>query len=222
MSRQLRLPLTRAPAYRREDFVVSRGNAAAAAAVDAWRAWPGAAAALVGPEGAGKTHLARIWAEENGAESLAAAPDDLSRLQGRPILIEDADRWTGEAALFHLINMAPAGGGLLLTSRRPPREWPAALPDLRSRLNALPVVELSPPDDEALGGMLRNLFRHRNIVPAADLVPYLLTRMERSFPAARSVVALLDEAAAARGREVNRALAVQVLEVDNVINDLLG
>jgi chromosomal replication initiation ATPase DnaA len=222
VSRQLRLNLKREPAYARERFVVSPANAAAVGVLDIWRMWPAGVAALIGPEGAGKTHLATMWAAETSATTLTETPADFAALQGRPILIEDADRWVDEDALFHLINMAGADGALLLTSRRPPKNWPAALPDLRSRLNAAQVIELGPPDDQALTGVLLNLLTEHNIVPADDLIPYLLTRMERSYAAARETAILLDEAAAARGREVNRALASQVLEIDTVINDLLG
>lgn len=222
MANQLRLHLKRDPAYRREDFVVSRANAAAAGVLEIWRMWPGGVVALIGPQGSGKTHLARLWAEDTGATLLETVPDDFAPLRGRPILIEDADRWPDADALFHLINMAGASGALLLTSRKPPKDWATSLPDLRSRLNALQVAELHAPDDEALSGVLLSLFAQRNIVPSDDLLPYLLRRMDRSYPAAERTVALLDEAAQARGREVNRALAVQVLEVDNVINDLLG
>jgi chromosomal replication initiation ATPase DnaA len=222
VARQLRLPLSREPAYRREDFVVSAANAQAKTALDVWRMWPAGAAVLIGPEGSGKTHMARLWAQDADAAVLTEAPGDLEPLRGRPVLLEDADGFGDEAALFHLFNMAAVSGALLMTSRLPPREWAVTLPDLRSRLAAVQVLELSAPDDEALAGMLRNLFAERNIVPADDLIPYLLTRMERSFQAARQTATLLDEAAAARGREVNRALAVQTLEIDNVINDLLG
>jgi len=222
VSRQLRLNLKREPAYQRDRFVVSPANAAAVGVLDIWRMWPAGVAALIGPEGAGKTHLARMWAKDAGATMLTQAPTDFAPLQGKPIVIEDAERWPDEDALFHLINMAGVGGALLLTSRLPPKEWPAKLPDLRSRLNAAQVIELGAPDDEALTGVLLNLLKQHNIVPADDLIPYLLTRMERSFAAAREIVTLLDDAAAAKGREVNRALAAQVLEIDTVINDLLG
>ena len=83
---------------------------------------------------------------------------------------------------------------------RDPRAWPADLPDLRSRLNALHVAELGAPDDAVLEGVLRKFFRERNIKPAEDVYPYLLRRIERSVPKAREIVARLDEAADAEER----------------------
>src|SRR6185437_10572519 len=123
--------------------------------------------------------------------------------------------------LFHLINMAAAGGkGLLLTARTAPTAWPTALPDLRSRLNALPVAELPPPDDLVLEATLQKFFRERNIKPTDDLIPYLLRRIERSIARAREVVALLDETADAEQKPVSRALARQILENEGATGDL--
>ena len=137
------------------------------------------------------------------------------------MLIDDADAWIGDDALFHLINMAgEPGGGLLLTSRTPPVEWTADLPDLRSRLNALPVAELEAPDDAILQGALQKFFRERNIRPTEDVLPYLMRRIERSIPRARDIVARLDEAADAEQRPVSRALARQILEIDDETGDL--
>ena len=163
--------------------------------------------ALVGPEGSGKTHLATIWAERAGAVRHDAA----GTAPGRPVLVEDADR-IGDDALFHLINRATTDGGLLLTARTRPTAWPAALPDLRSRLNALTVAEIDAPDDALLIAVLEALFREKHIRAAPDLYEFLLRRMERSVSAARTVVARLDEAAAEQGRPVNRTLAREVLE----------
>ena len=211
MARQLRLDLAGSPTYDRAAFIVSPANADAVRALDAWPEWHGGCLTLVGPAGAGKTHLARSWAERTGALAWPAV-DGLPAADGRPVLLEDADRGFDDEALFHLINMAPAGGGLLLTGRTPPSEWPTRLPDLRSRLNALPVALMHEPDDAVLTGVMAKLFRERHILPPDDLLVYLLRRIERSVPAARQVVERLDEAAGAEDRPVSRALAREVLE----------
>jgi chromosomal replication initiation ATPase DnaA len=209
---QLSLALDREPSYDRELFVVSACNREAAAAVDGWPDWPGGALALIGPEGSGKTHLARAWAARTGAAVAGAPPLDIAQLPPGPVLLEDADRRPADMTLFHLINRAQAGASLLLTARTPPRSWVAALPDLRSRLNALPTAALGAPDDLVLRGVLLKFFRDRNIRPEPELPTYLLRRMERSVSAASAMVSRLDEAAGAARREVTRALARDLLE----------
>jgi chromosomal replication initiation ATPase DnaA len=213
LGRQLRLRLDRALPSSRSDFVISPANAEALAALDAWPAWPGGALALVGPAGAGKSHLAAVWAERANA-----VPWSGGEAPSRPVLVENAESAPQEA-LFHLLNHAAEAGGVLLTARSRPAAWPTALPDLRSRLNALTVAEIGEPDDTVLGRVLARLFAERSITPPDDLIPYLLRRVERSVPAARAVVDQLDEEAAALHRPVTRALAREVLEASGELFD---
>jgi chromosomal replication initiation ATPase DnaA len=213
MARQLRLSLGREGPPSLDDFARGPSNAEALAAVEAWPAWRDGCLALVGPKGAGKSHLARAWAEAAGALALDPETPDVIAAAGRPVLLEDADRGVSTEGLFHLINLAARpGGGLLLTARTLPASWPTALPDLRSRLNALPVAEIGPPDDEVLEGVLRRFFRDRNIRPPEEVYPYLLTRMSRSIPDAAEIVRRLDEAGDAGFRPVTRVLARQILD----------
>ncbi len=210
VSAQLRLSLDRAPDHARRALVVSRSNAAALETLDGWPDWRGGALALVGPAGSGKTHLAAIWAERTGA--VAFPSDGADRLGEGPLLLEDADSRLPDETLFHLLNLSMRpGGGLLLTSRRQPGQWPARLPDLRSRLNALPTAHIGEPDDTVLAAMLDKFFFERNIRPSAELLAYLIRRIERSAQSAQAVVARLDEAADASGRRVSRGLARLVL-----------
>jgi len=187
--------------------------------LDDWPAWHGGCLALVGPEGSGKTHLAKEWAARAKATILHPGGVDVEAARGGPVLMEGAED-AGDDALFHLINMAGAGGGLLLTSRAHPRAWPADLPDLRSRLNALPVAEIGEPDDVVLEGVLRKFFRERHIKPAEDVYPYLMRRIERSIRVAREIVGKLDNASDAEGREITRTLARQILDNDSPTLDL--
>jgi chromosomal replication initiation ATPase DnaA len=221
MARQLRLKLGRQANFTRDEFVQGHSNAQATAALDAWPAWHGGCLVLVGPEGVGKSHMARMWAEAAGAVALDREAPDVEAAAGRPVLLEDVDRGTSDEALFHLINLAARdGGGLLLTARTPPVAWPAALPDLRSRLNALPVAEVEPPCDRVLEGVLRRFFRERNIRPPNDVYPYLLRRMERSVPMAREIVRKLDEAGEGDPRPITRLLAREILEDGDANLDL--
>jgi chromosomal replication initiation ATPase DnaA len=202
------------PNFSRSAFVVSPCNAAAVETLDAWPAWREGALALVGPAGSGKSHLAAAWAARAKATVVSAAvrTEDLAALEG-PVLWEDADRTAHGETLFHLINIAARpGGALLATARTPPSQWGADVPDLRSRLNALPVALLQEPDDAVLTGALLKFFQERRIRPSEELLAYLVRRIERSIPKALEIVAKLDETASAFGRPVSRSLARQVLE----------
>ncbi len=221
MARQLRLGLRRPASHSREEFIPGAGNAAALAALDAWPGWPGGCLVLVGPKGVGKSHLALAWAGTTQAAVLDRARPDIAAAAGRPALLEDVDQGVDGEALFHLINLAARDGcGLLLTARILPTLWPAALPDLRSRLNALSVAEIGEPDDEVLTGVLKKFFRERNIRPHDDVYPYLLRRMERSIAGAQEIVERLDETEHAEIRPVSRVLARQILEGDSENLDL--
>ena len=215
MARQLRLSLRRPAAHTRDAFVHGPSNAEATRALDAWPRWPGGTLVLAGPQGVGKTHLARAWAAQAKAVVLDRANPDVAAAAGRPALLEDVDQGVEAEALFHLINLAAHdGASLLLTARKPPAAWPAELPDLRSRLNALMVAEIAAPDDEVLGGVLRKFFRERNIRPHDDVYPYLLRRMERSIPGAQEIVRRLDETEDGLMRPISRVLAREILEAD--------
>ncbi|MFN9847998.1 MAG: chromosomal replication initiator DnaA [Alphaproteobacteria bacterium] len=213
MARQLRLKLQSERLASLDDFARGASNARAATAVESWPDWIGGCLAIVGPQGAGKSHLARAWAAATGAYVADGSPDDISWIGSRPVLIEDVDQGVAQETLFHLINIAGRpGGGLLLTARSRPAAWISDLPDLRSRLNALPVVEIEAPDDVVLEGVLRKFFRDRNIRPPEGVYPYLLTRMNRSIPEAQEIVRRLDEAGDDGFRPITRVLARQILE----------
>jgi chromosomal replication initiation ATPase DnaA len=218
VTRQLAFDLPNAEALTRADFFVSPTNALALQTVEAWQHWPGRKLVLIGPEGAGKSHLARIWAADAGAVVLRAedlGSVDLAPLAGARVVVEDAERISGaEAALFHLHNLVAADGALLLTATSPPRDWGLQLPDLISRLQAAALARLDAPDDALLSAVLIKLFADRQVAVSANLIPYLVSRMPRSIGAARGLVAALDAHALALGRPVTRALAAEVLGAD--------
>lgn len=222
MPRQLAFELGFRPASGREDFLVAPSNEAAVALIDAWPDWPGPAAALSGPAGSGKTHLAEVWRAASGAsriEASALAGADLPALVAARALIvevEEAGGFTdaGERALFHLINLAKEEGAfLLLTAREAPARLDVRLPDLASRLRALPHAKLGAPDDALLSGVLVKLFDDRQLRVAEPLIAYLAARIERSIAVAHDVVEALDRASLSGRRPVTVPLAAEVLRL---------
>jgi len=213
--RQLPLDLGHGVGYSRDELVVSRANAEAAALVDRWPDWPAPVVVLAGPSGAGKTHIAEIWRGDAGAMQVPAfaVADAAARFAGHPVLIDDVDAVTiDQQGLFHLINaVRGAGSHLLLTARRFPSAWGVALPDLASRLKAAATVEIHEPDDLLLSGVLTKLFADRQVEVEPHVVQYLVRRIERSLATAMQVVERLDRAALEQKARITRALAAEVV-----------
>jgi len=215
--RQLPLALGFSERFGREDFLPGPPNAAALALIERWPDWPARTVALVGPEGAGKSHLAAIWARSAGARSIAShaiAPASVpTALATGALVVEDLKAGAfDEPALFHLLNLAREQGDfVLITARTLPSGWSVRLRDLASRLRAVPTVALAPPDDALLRAVMVKLFADRQLAVDEGLIGYLATRIERSFAAARAIVAELDREALRQKREVNRALAAELM-----------
>lgn len=197
------------------DFLVTPSNQAAMAIVEGWDYWPNRKLVLAGTTGTGKTHLARVWADMSGAEIIQAdqiGGTVIEALAGGSVVVENVERIAGdraaETALFHLHNLILAEEGwLMLTADAAPSRWGLTLPDLRSRMEATTLARLEAPDDMLLSAVLVKLFDDRQISVNANLVDYLLPRMERSLAAAAKMVEALDRMALAEKRPVTRALA---------------
>ncbi len=215
--RQMALDLALPESLARDDFLEAACNAEALKLVESWPDWPARVVALVGPPGAGKSHLGAIWADLSGARRLAArdlagtVPADA--LAPGALLLEDAGPKTSEVALFHLINAAKEEDAfVLVTAREAPVAWGVGLKDLASRLRALPAVTLAEPEDGLLRAVLVKLFADRQLLVDNEVVEYLARRMERSLDAARRLVAAIDREALETGRRLTRPLAAQVLD----------
>lgn len=216
---QLPLPLPAKTALGREDYFVSPANALPVALIEGWRDWPARKFLLTGPEGAGKTHLAHVWAALSGATIVAATElhgSDIPALAGSAVCVEDADRIAGnrpgEEALFHLHNLVLAEGhALLVTARSGPARWPLGLPDLQSRLMGMQGAQLPGPDDLLLGVVLTKLLDDRGVLPDPEVLPFLTKRMPRSFAFARRLADALNARSLAAKKGVTRRMAAEVL-----------
>ena len=71
LPRQLTFRWPHSPSFAREDFLPAPSNLEALTAIELWPNWASRMLMLVGPEGAGKSHL--------GAPSRAASPADRRR-----------------------------------------------------------------------------------------------------------------------------------------------
>lgn len=174
--KQLSLPLPYPAAAGEEEFLISASNSQAAQALKRWGAWPVMAALLVGPRKSGRSLLARIFAAQSGGT-----------------IIDDAER-ADETMIFHAWNAAQASRRpLLIIADAPPPAWDVALPDLRSRLAATPILAIDPPDDSLIEALFVREFTRRGLDARPELVQWLITRVERSHVAIVRVADSLDQ-----------------------------
>lgn len=182
-------------------------------------AWPRGGLVLIAPSGGGKSHLVRAFLEAEGGAALSALapltdPERLWGLGGGVLAMDGADRVQDEQGLFRLLESAGAHGRrLLLTASAAPKEWPLAMRDLRSRLEALPRARIPDPDEAFMAGLVTRLCRLRfmKLDPAA--ADYLAKNLERTYPEAHRLVEVLDALVSKGGRPVSAVMAARALRL---------
>jgi chromosomal replication initiation ATPase DnaA len=164
---------------------------------------------IQGPKASGKTHLTHIFKTTTGAVSVQ--PYNLGQPHWqhyRAFVVDNADRFIGqdirqEEALFHLYNAAKANNDrLLLTMTQYPGYLNFLLPDLKSRILATPTISIEMPDEALLQTLYIKLFADRQLAVKPDVIAYIMTRTERSFAAAHTLVQQLDQWALATGKPI--------------------
>ncbi len=230
-TRQLALDFPNHPCFGKDDYLVAPCNVEAVQMIDRWPDWPFFAVCIYGSEGCGKTHLAHVFAGNVArithdpyrlplVQASRLRLEDIHDLfaQNRCLIVENLHRPFDQEAMFHLYNLyRNEGGNILFTSNEAPARLPLTLPDLRSRLNIVPSLEIKAPDDELLSALLIKLFADRQILPSPEIISYILANMQRSFAYARRLVAAIDRISLALKRAVTVPLvkeAIAELEQD--------
>ncbi len=199
------------------DFFVSEANHTAVNMLRAPDTWPEHKLVLVGPEGSGKSHLARIFEQETGAFRCQAGDIPVNFQGQTPVVVEDADQLPADQneALFHLHNALRARAlPLLLTARTSPARWVIALPDLASRMQATTPITIQEPDDALLTVLLTKLFSDRQVMPSPAVINYLAARIDRTYADAKRTVDLIDREALALGKPPSIKIAAALLDND--------
>lgn len=218
--RQLVLDLSLRPAQGRGDFVVAPCNEAAVAWIDRWPEWPGPGLVIHGPPASGKSHLAAVWQARADAACVSVAAVAEGKIPAATRLaIEGTEEALNDAAaaeaLFHCYNRLFARRlHMLFLAKTPPARWSITLPDLRSRLLALPAVAIGAPDDAMLSRLFVKLFAERQMTVSADIIAYMVRRLERSCAAVRQAVETIDRASLAERRAITVPFLRNVLGLD--------
>jgi chromosomal replication initiation ATPase DnaA len=163
----------------------------------------------------GKSHLAHAFACNSGARSLSSADLTSRPLSTGPAVIDDADALCQDEAcamgMFHLLESATLLSPVLLTGLESPQSWRCALPDLVSRLRAMPAFEIEGPDDPMLAAIAHKLFAACQLSVPDAVVESMIRTLERSPRAIAAFVTEIDRKALAESRTVTPALVRQML-----------
>lgn len=200
MAEQLALALGAPPVLLEAAFYVSSANQGPFQVLTSWPTWPeGGSVYLYGPPTSGKSHLATLWQERSGAVSMPAKAlsreDIFSWKVRRPLFVlEDLEDLEDQTALFHVLNLVKEKqGALLLTSAVRPGQLPFTLPDLRSRIRALPFLEIKNPDEDLLKTLLLKRFSDLHLKISSHVLDYTLKHLHRSYEGLDALVRLVDK-----------------------------
>ncbi|MFC0501026.1 HdaA/DnaA family protein [Asaia krungthepensis] len=180
--------------------------------------WPDRRLLIHGADSCGKSHLLHIWAARRQARVLDAArldASDLSEIAANAptaLVLDHLDRVTSERAVLHLLNITrECRTTLLMASRLSPVRMPIILPDLASRLRAVTLVPIMPPEDKLRFALLLRLIAERQMVISKPILDWLMCHLPRTGDAIVEAVDCLDRATLAHKRPLTTALAREAL-----------
>ena len=226
MNEQLIFKLSRRQAYNREDFFVSKTNSLAVKILENWKNFSSSGLVIVGPSACGKTHLAAVWSKETSAKSYDISTFfgiDLNHLiDEKFIVLEDIEklqlipkdkRLIIEENILHIFNSLSANNGkILFISCKFPRFWEIGLRDLLSRIMTLTTIELNMPDDNLLAAVMAKQFQDRQINVDDEVLTYAISRMERSFLFAKTLVEELDVESLKLKKPIKKHMVNEIIE----------
>lgn len=202
-----------------DDLVVSPVNEPALQIVQRPENWPTPVLCLVGPPRAGLSVIAHAWARRfrgdvfDARAFAAARANDVDERGATFTAIDGVDRIPAGDRLLSLINLVSAGAGrLLLTANRPPPHWQAPSPDLRSRLNSMPVAEIYAPDEAMMRGRLKAAAVRHFLKLEPDVLKYLVPRLDLSYEAIETFAERLSDSVTDVGRAPSVPLVKGVLD----------
>lgn len=211
--KQLALDLRYRSAMDREDFLVSPSNEDAVAWIDNWPNWPNSAILIIGPPGCGKTHLGQVWRKAVNAMEYDGQGRNIELGLKPNVFVDNLENYDRDQEILHLFNdVVSSGGSLLFAVRTPPFRWVQRLPDLTSRLSAVPNIRIHQPDEALVAAVVIKMFADQKLDVGTEVLTYLIRRMERSFETARTVVRLLNNASLAKKRGITIPLVREVFE----------
>ncbi len=186
-----------------------------------------------GGKGAGKSHLLNAVANTafknkrrvfmmpfNLVKQAGGGTDLLEGMSELDVLcLDDVDKFITmpgwETAIFELVNQARGRGcRLVFSAQQRPERLAILLPDLVSRLQWGPVIQLLAPDDATLEHILNNRAKDMGLELGPGVCSYLLKRLPRDTASMLTCIQELGRESLSSQRHINIRLTSQLLSTN--------
>ena len=149
--------------------------------------WPCHHTNIYGPKDSGKTHLGTLWAKKHHAVWLPCAHASFVSPQGRYVLDSNLGS-SDEMEMFRFLEEVQALQAQCLWLSTRPLHATCGEPALHSRLITFVCIQIQEPEDALLVRVLKKAFRDVGLVACAQVLDFLIKRMDRSFSSVRNIV----------------------------------
>ena len=182
-----------------DEYIVSAANREAYDYVVMWPRWIDFATVLVGDRCSGKTYLSSIWQQK--ANAMAITLDNIEYYRDfmhkyENFLIDDAHLLSDfEGEIMHVYNIIKEQKKNLLVTTVKGHVF--KLPDLRSRLLAVPNYHIVQPDDYLTAMLIIKAFAEHDIAINPRMLEYVSARVDREYQSIQNLA-----------RDVNHLLTI--------------
>lgn len=200
---QIPLPLVCKSSFDEEGFILGDCNRYAFDWIEKWpsRIPDERFVCIVGEKGAGKTHLANIWAQrnqgsfiENKCDAAGVLLDLYEASSTKYFIMDEADELFDDVFLFYVYNSIVENNAyLLMTAKVPPSKWQVSLSDMKSRVSTIHSINIKTPDEDTLANILKRELKQKGIVIENNISNYILSNIERSYSAISTVVERINK-----------------------------
>ncbi len=220
-SKQLSLPISWAFSRNISDFVVSDCNRYAFEWLEKWPfKIQDNFVCLIGGNGAGKTHLAHIWADRLGAEMVRSFDIlnkwyDIASVENHQkyFVLDDADELEEDILLFYIYNtIKEKNAYLLMTAKQYPNKWNLKFEDIKSRLSTISIIKIQKPNETAMYSIIEKMLLQRGIQVKLNVIEYMANRIERSYESINYWINQIDS------KLINRKSKLSIQFVKEILN----